>query len=149
MHQGQLPRAIELQTRDAFAVSEDGVLAEVPQLAAIEEGFQDVLLNIQIVVSYMRCSALFPLGISVSFLPPLPWCPAKTESGTVVYSGSRSVKPSEMPRQEVTKLCRRSSPSLCRCASTFLALRVFPFLRNIRNHGKLRGPTKDYAGCGR
>ena len=51
MHQGQLPRMIQLQTRDAFAVREDGGLAEVPQLTAIEEGFQDVLLNIQIVVN--------------------------------------------------------------------------------------------------
>jgi hypothetical protein len=30
MHQVQLPRMIELQTRDAFAVREDGGLAEVP-----------------------------------------------------------------------------------------------------------------------
>lgn len=51
MHQGQLPRVIELQTRDAFAVREDSGLAEVPQLATIEEGFQDVLLNIQVVVN--------------------------------------------------------------------------------------------------
>ena len=50
MHQGQLPRVIELQTRDALAVRQDGGLAEVPQLTAIDEGFQDVLLNIQIVV---------------------------------------------------------------------------------------------------
>jgi hypothetical protein len=45
---------IELQTRDAFAVGQDGGLAEVPQLAAIEGGFQDVLLNIQIVVDNGR-----------------------------------------------------------------------------------------------
>src|SRR5260370_2033550 len=51
MHEGQLPSVIELQTGDAFAVREDGGLAEVSQLAAIEEGFQDVLLNIQVVVN--------------------------------------------------------------------------------------------------
>lgn len=44
-------RVIELQTRDAFAVREDSGLAEVPQLATIEEGFQDVPLNIQVVVN--------------------------------------------------------------------------------------------------
>jgi hypothetical protein len=52
MHEGQLPRMMELQTGDAFAVREDGGLAEVSQLTAIEEGLQDVLLNIPIVVNH-------------------------------------------------------------------------------------------------
>jgi hypothetical protein len=37
--------SVELQTRDAFAVREDGGLTEVPQVTAIKEGFQDVLLR--------------------------------------------------------------------------------------------------------
>jgi hypothetical protein len=72
-------------------------------------------------------SALFRLGVSVSSLPPLLSF-AKTKSAAVLYLSSRSVKPSELPRQEQTKICRRSCSNLWRCASTFLALRVFPFL---------------------
>ena len=50
MHQSQLARMIQLQTRNAFAVGQEGGLAEFPQLAAIDEGFQNVLLNLQVVV---------------------------------------------------------------------------------------------------
>ncbi len=50
MHQGQLARMIELQARNAFAVGEESGLAELAELAAIDEGLQHVLLNVEVVV---------------------------------------------------------------------------------------------------
>ncbi|MGA8620161.1 MAG: hypothetical protein WB660_16765 [Candidatus Sulfotelmatobacter sp.] len=50
MHQTQLPRMIELQAGNAFAVGQDGGLAELAKLAAINEGFENVLLNVEVVV---------------------------------------------------------------------------------------------------
>ena len=41
---------IELQPGNPFTVGEDSGLAELPELAAINEGFQNVLLDIVIVV---------------------------------------------------------------------------------------------------
>jgi hypothetical protein len=41
---------IELQPGNPFTVGEDSGLAELPELAAIDEGFQNVLLDIGIVV---------------------------------------------------------------------------------------------------
>ncbi len=50
VHQGQLPRMIELQTGNPFAVGEDRGLAELAELAAIDKGFENVLLNVEVVV---------------------------------------------------------------------------------------------------
>ena len=50
VHQGQLPRMIQLQAGNAFAVGQQGGLAEFAQLAAIDEGFQNVLLNVEVVI---------------------------------------------------------------------------------------------------
>ena len=41
---------IELQPGNPFTVGKDSGLAELPELAAIDEGFQNVLLDIVIVV---------------------------------------------------------------------------------------------------
>src|ERR1700732_1843415 len=41
---------IELQPGDPSAAGEDSGLAELAKLAAIDEGFQDVLLNVEVVV---------------------------------------------------------------------------------------------------
>ena len=41
---------IELQAGNAFAVGQDGGLAELAKLAAINEGFENVLLNVEVVV---------------------------------------------------------------------------------------------------
>jgi len=46
MHQGQLPRMIELQTGDAFAVREDVGCLRLRSWPRSRK-FQDVLLNIQ------------------------------------------------------------------------------------------------------
>src|SRR6266498_1102519 len=48
MHHGELPRVVQLQSWDAFAVGEDGGLAQGSELAPIDERFQDVLLHMQI-----------------------------------------------------------------------------------------------------
>lgn len=41
---------IELQTGNPFAVGEDRGLAELAELAAIDKGFENVLLNVEVVV---------------------------------------------------------------------------------------------------
>jgi len=41
---------IEPQTRNPFAVGEDRGLAELAELAAIDKGFENVLLNVEVVV---------------------------------------------------------------------------------------------------
>ena len=41
---------IELQAGNPFAVGEDGGLTELAKLAAIDEGFENVLLNVEVVV---------------------------------------------------------------------------------------------------
>lgn len=50
LHQSQLPRMIEFQTRDAPAVGQNGGLSELAELATIQKGFQDILLNIEVTV---------------------------------------------------------------------------------------------------
>jgi hypothetical protein len=50
MHQGELSRVVQLQTGDAFTSRQDRGVAECPQLSAVDKGFQDVLLDIQVVV---------------------------------------------------------------------------------------------------
>jgi hypothetical protein len=41
---------IELEAGNPFAVGEDSGLAELAKLAAIDEGFENVLLNVEVVV---------------------------------------------------------------------------------------------------
>jgi hypothetical protein len=50
MHEGQLSRMIELESRDAFAVGQNCGLSQLSQLPAIDEGLQDVLLHVVITV---------------------------------------------------------------------------------------------------
>ena len=50
VHEGELPRVIALEARNALSRSGDGRLRELSQLAAIDEGFEDVLLDIEVVV---------------------------------------------------------------------------------------------------
>jgi hypothetical protein len=46
MHHGELTRMVQLHPRHAFAIREDGGLAEGSQLAPIDEGLQNVLLHV-------------------------------------------------------------------------------------------------------
>ena len=48
VHEGQLPRMIQLQARDAFAGGEHRGLGEAPELATVEEGLEDVLRDIEV-----------------------------------------------------------------------------------------------------
>src|ERR687892_269182 len=48
LHDGKLARMIELQARNAFAARQDGRLAQLLQLAVIDKGLQDVLLDVQV-----------------------------------------------------------------------------------------------------
>src|SRR5262249_41492226 len=50
MHQSELPRVVQLQARHTFAGGEDGGLAQGPELPAIDEGLQDVLLHIEVAI---------------------------------------------------------------------------------------------------
>src|SRR5260370_32288644 len=50
MHDRQLARMIELEARDALAVGQYGRLSQFPQLAAVYERLQEVLLGVVIVV---------------------------------------------------------------------------------------------------
>jgi hypothetical protein len=48
VHEGQLPRVIELQPGEARAGGEHRGLGEASQLAPIDEGLEDVLLDVEI-----------------------------------------------------------------------------------------------------
>lgn len=50
MHQCELAGMVEFEARDPFAVGEEGGLAEPAQLAAVDKGFQDVLLDVEIII---------------------------------------------------------------------------------------------------
>ena len=49
-HEGELPRVIELEARNAFARRGERRFGKFSQLAAIDKGFKDILLHIEIVV---------------------------------------------------------------------------------------------------
>ena len=50
MHECDLPRTVEFQSRNPLAIGQDGGRCQLPQLSTVQEGLQYVLLNIQIVV---------------------------------------------------------------------------------------------------
>ena len=50
MHQGKLPRMIELEAGNALSRRRDGWFCELSQLAAIDKGFQDILLDVEVVI---------------------------------------------------------------------------------------------------
>ena len=50
MHQGELPWVIELETWNAFSRCGDCRFCELSQLATVDEGFEDILLDVEIVV---------------------------------------------------------------------------------------------------
>jgi len=51
MHDRQLSRVVELETRDPPSTGENGRLRQLPQRSSVEEGFQDVLWNAVVVVN--------------------------------------------------------------------------------------------------
>ena len=50
MHQCKLPGVIELETWNALSGRCDGRLRKLSQLAAIDKRFQDVLLDVEVVI---------------------------------------------------------------------------------------------------
>src|SRR3974377_2239763 len=50
VHQRKLPGVVEFETGNAFSRRGDGWLRQHSQLAAVDEGFYDILLDVQIVV---------------------------------------------------------------------------------------------------
>lgn len=61
MHNGQLTWVIKLQPRDALTVPQHCRFRQLAKLATIDEGFQDVLLDVKIVVND-RAHRLAELG---------------------------------------------------------------------------------------
>jgi hypothetical protein len=51
MHQRQLPGVIQFQARDALAVRKNRGFGQFAQLASIDERFENVLLNVVMVVN--------------------------------------------------------------------------------------------------
>ena len=51
VHEGQLSWVVELESRDAFTAGKHGGLCQVMELASVNKAFQDILLNIKIVVA--------------------------------------------------------------------------------------------------
>src|SRR5437899_689127 len=50
LHESHLPRVIELESWNAFAIGQNRRLSQLQQLSTIDEGFQDVLLDVVISV---------------------------------------------------------------------------------------------------
>ena len=50
MHDRQLPRMIEFETGDALPIGQNGRFGQLPQLAAVDESLENVLLGVVIVV---------------------------------------------------------------------------------------------------
>jgi hypothetical protein len=50
MHEGELPRVIELEARNALSRRRDRWFRELSQLAAIDKGFEDILLDVEVVI---------------------------------------------------------------------------------------------------
>jgi hypothetical protein len=54
VHEGQLSRVIELESRDAFTAGKHGGSRQVMELTSVNKAFQDVLLDIEIIVANGR-----------------------------------------------------------------------------------------------
>ena len=53
-HQGQLSWVVEFEPRDAFTAGKDSGLGQVVELTSVDKAFQDVLLDVKIVVANGR-----------------------------------------------------------------------------------------------
>ncbi len=58
VHERQLPGIVEFQTGNAFAASQEARRGELTELAAVDEGLQDVLLGGEVIAR--RWSRAFP-----------------------------------------------------------------------------------------
>ena len=58
VHQGELARVIEFESGDAFAIRQPRGFRELAQLAAVDEGFEDVLLHREIAIGEPKYQAL-------------------------------------------------------------------------------------------
>src|SRR5437867_11133512 len=54
LHESQLPRVIQLESWNAFAIGQNCGLSKLQQLSTIDEGLQDVLLDVVIAVDNGR-----------------------------------------------------------------------------------------------
>ena len=51
VHEGQLPWVVEFESRDAFTAGKHGGLCQLMELPSVDKAFQDVLLNVKIIVA--------------------------------------------------------------------------------------------------
>jgi hypothetical protein len=54
VHEGQLSWVVEFESRDAFTAGKHGGLCQVMELASVNKAFQDILLNVKVVVANGR-----------------------------------------------------------------------------------------------
>jgi hypothetical protein len=54
VHQGELSGIVELEAGDAFAGRGQGGFGKVSELPAIDKGFEDIVLNVQVIVDDRR-----------------------------------------------------------------------------------------------
>jgi hypothetical protein len=54
VHESQLPWVVEFESRDAFTAGKDGGLCQVMELSSVNEAFEDILLDVKIVVANGR-----------------------------------------------------------------------------------------------
>ena len=54
VHEGQLSWVVELESRDAFTAGKHGGLGEVMELTSVNKAFQDILLDVKVVIANAR-----------------------------------------------------------------------------------------------
>jgi hypothetical protein len=54
MHEGKLPRVVELEARNALSRRGDRWFRELSQLATIDKGFENILLDAEVVIVDLR-----------------------------------------------------------------------------------------------
>ena len=54
MHQGELPGVVKLEAWNPLSGRCDGRFCELSQLTAIDKGFQDILLDVEVVIVNRR-----------------------------------------------------------------------------------------------
>ena len=81
MHHGQLALVVDLQPWEALAVFQDCRICEFAELATINEGFQNNLLNIGIVADDGAHISISWSRFSTSFLTPPDGLLASAVSG--------------------------------------------------------------------
>ena len=126
VHQGQLSWVVEFKARDAFTAGKHRGLGQVVELASVDKAFQDVLLDVKIIVANGRepvsefgevfDGLVDPIGVQIeSELQNIP----KAAPSSLSFSVSEKLPPMVLLRYPAGTLdlaCRqrvRCSPVIC------------------------------------